>query len=449
MNKQQSATAFTPSLTGQLVEAINARGIDARDLEAAALFTLDAVANLVAGRNSGPGRKLLAWQRSMEQLAGSEAIDRARLSFLYGALCHILEVDDLHRASVVHPGCVVVPAVLAMAAGHDGRAALTAVLKGFEACCRVGMSVGQAHYRIWHNTATCGPFGSAMAVADLLNLDETQTIHALGNAGSQSAGLWEFLDTGAETKHLHAGRGAEAGVVAATLAAQGFTGAATILEGKRGFFKATCPDPDPSQLVPMPDESWQVHQTSIKPWPSCRHTHPAIDCALTLYQRAGGARNIRSVRVECYQAALDLCDRTTVTSPYDGKFSLQHCVAAALADGEVIFDSFEAEARTRLADLRSRISVTTADTFASAYPVHWGSRVVLAMSDGSELAQEVADARGDPELPLSAGELAEKARGLLDHGGLKNPDLLIDEVLSMADGGPVPDLSGLVRKSIS
>ncbi len=445
MNKQQSTAAFTPSLTGQLVRAINARGIDDNDLEIAALFTLDAVANIVAGRNSGPGRKLLAWQRSMQELSGSSTIDKARLSFLYGALCHILEVDDLHRASVVHPGCVVVPAVLAMAPGGDGRAALTAVLKGFEACCRVGMSVGPAHYRIWHNTATCGPFGSAMAVAGLLHLDETQTVHALGNAGSQSAGLWEFLDTGAETKHLHAGRGAEAGVVAATLAAHDFTGAATILEGKRGFFKATCPDPDPGQLVPRPDQPWQVHQTSIKPWPSCRHTHPAIDCALTLYQRVGGARNIRAVRVEAYPAALDLCNRVTVNSPYEGKFSLQHCVAAALSDGEVVFDSFEAPCRERLADLRSRISVATADAFANAYPVHWGSRVVLTMQDGSEMSQQVSDARGDPELPLSAGEMADKARGLLVHGNHADPDRLIEDVLAMAKGGKVPDLAGIVR----
>lgn len=151
---------------------------------------------------------------------------------------------------------------------------------------------GRRHYRIWHNTATCGPYGSAMAAASLLGLSEEQTVDALGNAGSQSAGLWEFLDTGAETKHLHAGRGAEVGVVAATQAAHGFTGAPTILEGPRGFFKATCPDPDTSPLVPDDSDPWQLHLTSIKPWPSCRHTHPAIDCALTLYQRVGGSSRV-------------------------------------------------------------------------------------------------------------------------------------------------------------
>lgn len=433
-------------MSANLATHILSRDVGQADLDAAALFTLDAVANTVAGTNSIPGRKLLAWHRYMQQASGTgNAVDQARKAFMYGALCHILEVDDLHRASVVHPGCVVVPAVMAMAAGRPGCEALSAVLRGFEACTRVGMSVGPAHYRTWHNTATCGPFGSAMAVASLLGLDNEQTVHALGNAGSQSAGLWEFLDTGAETKHLHAGRGAEAGLVAATLAAQGFTGAATILEGRRGFFKATCPDPDPSQLLPGEHDPWQLHLTSIKPWPSCRHTHPAIDCALTLYQRIGGASRIGGIRVSAYPAALDLCDRPTVNSAYEGKFSLQHCVAAALSDGEVVFDSFEPGARSRLADLRSLVSVEAIDEFAAPYPVHWGSRVSVQLKDGSTVEQTVLDARGDPELPLSHDDMVNKARGLMRHGGYADAERLIGGILGMANDGPVPDLSGILE----
>ncbi|MEO1161899.1 MAG: MmgE/PrpD family protein, partial [Pseudomonadota bacterium] len=367
MNQMPSPVDLTTSLTTQLSAAIMARAISDDDLDAAALFTLDAVANIVAGRNSVQGRKLLSWQNSMSDKPG-QPIDKARLSFLYGSLCHILEVDDLHRASVVHPGCVVVPAVFAMAAGSNGKSALTAILRGFEACCRVGMSVGPDHYKIWHNTATCGPFGSAMAVASLLDLDEAACVNALGNAGSQSAGLWQFLDTGAETKHLHAGRGAEAGLVAATLAEHGFTGAPEILEGGRGFYKATCPNPDAALLLPAEDDQWQLHRTSIKPWPSCRHTHPAIECALTLHRQLPEGLTIRAVRVFAYQAALDLCDRVEVDSAYAGKFSLQHCVASALLSGTVVFDNFEAAGRTQARDLRARTVVSVTDRFQSAYP---------------------------------------------------------------------------------
>ena len=443
MNQMPSPVELSPSLSTQLSAVILARSVSEHDLQVAALFTLDAVANIIAGRNSVPGRKLLAWQRSMSECTGP-AIDKARLSFLYGSLCHILEVDDLHRASVVHPGCIVVPAVFALAAGSDGKSALSAIVRGFEACCRVGMSVGPEHYRIWHNTATCGPFGSAMAVASLLGLDEAACVNALGNAGSQSAGLWQFLDTGAETKHLHAGRGAEAGLVAATLAGHGFTGAPRILEGDRGFYKATCPNPDDTVLLPDAGDRWQLHETSIKPWPSCRHTHPAIECGLALHRQMPKDTKIHSVRIFAYQAALDLCDRMKVETAYAGKFSLQHCVATALIRGVVVFDNFEPEARAEAEGLRARTSVSVAEQFQSAYPLHWGSRVEVELEDGSVISHDVADARGDPELPLSRDDMVAKARGLLEHGLHPAPDDLIDQILAMARSGAVPDLSVLM-----
>lgn len=164
---------------------------------------------------------------------------------------------------------------------------------GFEAMTRVGMAVGPAHYRIWHNTATCGPYGSAMAAAALLHLDGPATVHALGNAGTQSSGLWQFLDTGAMTKHLHAGHAAAAGVLAADLAQAGFTGPPAILEGAKGWFAAACPDADPAAVVRDPDGPWQLMQTSIKPWPSCRHTHPVINAPVI----CAGFRSARSNRL--------------------------------------------------------------------------------------------------------------------------------------------------------
>lgn len=162
-------------------------------------------------------------------------------------LTHILELDDLHRDSVVHPGCVVVPAVWPLAESSNvkpgGITTLTAILHGFEAAIRVETAVGLEHYRIFHNTATYGPFDSAMAT--LLDLPVEMTINALGNAGTQAAGLWQFLESGAMSKHLHAGRAAEAGLVAADLASRGFTGPDGILEGERGFFAGLAPAGDP------------------------------------------------------------------------------------------------------------------------------------------------------------------------------------------------------------
>jgi 2-methylcitrate dehydratase PrpD len=329
---------------------------------------------------------------------------------------------------------------------------LTGLLHGFEATTRLGMSVGPAHYRIWHNTATCGPFGSAMAAAHLIGLDEDQAVHALGNAGSQAAGLWEFLETGAETKHLHAGRGAEAGVVAAGLAAHGFTGAPKILEGERGLWRAACPDSVPQRLLGAPDAPWQVHLTSIKPWPSCRHTHPAIACAGNLHEQMKKqvlhTDSIEKITVFTYQAAIDLCDRVDPQSPYAAKFSLQHCVAAALSDPQVRFASFEADARARLAGLRQKVEVAIGADQQAAYPAHWGTRIAVRFGDGRQLEAATSDALGDPEAPVAREGLIAKAEELMAHAGWSAPDGTIAAILAMAEGGPLPDLlAGIDRQA--
>ena len=190
---------------------------------------------------------------------------------------------------------------------------------------------------IWHNTATCGPFGSAMAAASLLGLDDEETLHALGNAGTQSSGFWQFMETGAMSKHLHAGRASESGLLAAELAAHGFTGSPEILEGAKGMFAGMCIDPIPENILADADGEWQLPLTSIKPWPSCRHTHPLIDCALELHGKLNG-EEITHVEIETYQAALAVCNRPDPYTEYQSKFSLYHCAAIAILDGVVKID---------------------------------------------------------------------------------------------------------------
>ncbi len=425
----ESAAAAT--LTEGLVALIRSKPVRRADLDAMAPIVLDGIANMLAGRVTEPGKILSGW--------GADRRDPGRRALVMGGCMHILEVDDLHRGSVTHPGCVVIPAALALAerSGADGDTFLRAVLHGFEAVCRVGMSVGPTHYRVWHNTATCGPFGAAMAASSLLELDDEAAVHALGNAGTQSAGLWEFLDTGAMSKHLHAGRAAEAGVVAAELAAGGFTGPPAILEGPRGFYAGACPDPDPGAVLRHPDAPWQVHATSIKPWPSCRHTHPAIDAALEVSAKIDPAA-VAAVEASTYRAAVDVCDRPVPASPYEAKFSLQHCIAAALADGAVGFDSFEAKARARLSGLRSRVSVGAGEPYASDYPAAWGGEVTAVLDDGRRVSAARRQCKGDPEAALDREEMAEKAHGLLRFGGVPDPERTIADALGMAEGGPVP-----------
>jgi 2-methylcitrate dehydratase PrpD len=330
-----------------------------------------------------------------------------------------------------------VPVALAVAQheGCSGRALLDAILRGYEAVARVGMAVGPAHYRVWHSTATCGPFGAAMAAAELLGLDKAQTVHALGNAGTQSGGLWQFIETGAMSKHLHAGHAAEAGWRAAELAALGFTGPPAILEGGKGLFAGACPDADPGAVTRDPEAPWQLHATSIKPWPCCRHTHPAVDAALELHGRLGGAAP-QAIDVSTYAAALEVCDRPSPANEYAAKFSLQHCVALALAEGRIGFDSFDAAARQRLTPLYQRVSMRAAEPFVSAYPLNWGARIAVKLPDGRELSAKRDACKGDPGQPLTDSELAEKAELLLAHGGVAAADAgrIIDGVNALSAG---------------
>jgi 2-methylcitrate dehydratase PrpD len=428
------------SLTRNLTRLIETKPVAGDDLAAAAAFVLDTLANALAARHSPQGQILRDWYARRPS-------DSGRRAFLFGALAHILEMDDLHRESVTHPGCVVVPAAWAVAVqqGSSGQDFLRAVLAGYEAVCRIGNAVGRAHYEVWHNTSTCGPFGAAIAAATLLELREEPTVWALGNAGTQAAGLWQFLEEGAMSKHLHAGRAAEAGVLAAELAARGFTGPAQILEGRKGFFVAACPDATPERVLAAPEAPWQLRLTSIKPWPSCRHTHAIVDAALELHARVE-AGSIAEVRIETYQAALALCDQPAPTSEYEAKFSLQHCAAAALADGAVTLRSFDGAARARLAALAARTTAVATPPYTAAYPERWGARVALRTAAGETLVAERATCKGDPESPVKPKELRAKAAMLLQHGGFasERAEALIEAVLALPDGGVLPDFAGLM-----
>jgi 2-methylcitrate dehydratase PrpD len=323
-----------------------------------------------------------------------------------------------------------------------GRAFLKSVLHGYEACARVGNAVGKEHYKVWHNTSTCGPFGSAMAAATLLNLSEDQCVWALGNAGTQSSGLWEFMASSAMSKHLHTARAAESGVLAALLAKEGFTGPDAILEGEKGFFRALCPDPQPDAVLASPNGPWELTRSSVKPWPCCRHTHPTIDAAIALHQSIGN-RSISEVIVSTYKAAIDVCDRPAPNDPYSAKFSLQHCVAAALTDGQISQSSFDEEGRGRMAYVRPKVTLQLSNNVEARYPGAWGTDIEVRLSDGQTLSASREHCKGDPENPVTSAELTVKAKSLLKDGGMvtKKAEHLIATIADLVNDRPVRDLN--------
>jgi 2-methylcitrate dehydratase PrpD len=336
-----------------------------------------------------------------------------------GVASHILEFDDIHKTSTVHAAAPVISAALAVAEREhaDGRAFLLAVTLGYEAALRIGEAVNPSHYRYWHPTGTAATFGAAAAAGSLIHLSPAQILDALGSAGTQAAGLWEFNADGAMSKHLHPGKAAFNGVLSADLARLGFTGATRILEGKRGFFRAMSGSYDESCVTDALGERWKIAENCYKLYSCCGHTHTAIDVALELRVRTPGdwPGDLSHVLIETYGPGYEIVKELTPRTPYQAKFSIAYCVAIALVDGRVGLDQFTPE-RLRdpaMAALLEHIQVVVADDLTAKYPAAWPTRVTLTLSNGAILTASADYPRGNPENPVSTAQLEDKFRSLV------------------------------------
>jgi 2-methylcitrate dehydratase PrpD len=260
----------------------------------------------------------------------NEKLPIVAAAFLNGAMSHTLELDDVHTNSKAHIGTVVIPAAWALAEylGSSGKAFLTAVLAGYETMARIGMGLGVSSHRNlgWHATSTAGTFGAAAACAKLLGLDEERTIWALGLAGTQSFGLWAFLEDGASNKVLHPARAASNGLESAILAKAGMSGAEHILDAKDGgMFPIMSREYDYSLVSRGLGEIWEILNLDNKPYPCCRSTHCTIDGALALYKDGITADSIVSVEVGTYLVGNNQCGISEGSrnpkKPVDARFS--------------------------------------------------------------------------------------------------------------------------------
>ncbi len=417
------------SLTAELIKFIRGKQVSDEDLKQAGLFTLDAIACIAAGRNTETGKKLSRWAEVLVDGAGGlNALDPARRAFLSGAFGHLLELHSTHRASASAPGCAIVPTALALGQGLPVRDVLKAVLQGVEAIVRIGGATGDAQMKVWDNTSVSGPFGSALTAASLLGLTQEQTIAALGNAGTQSAGLWEFISTGTDTMALHAGRASEAGLVSATLAALDMTGPPRILEGPRGLFQATCPDGKMEAVLDDRRGSWKIHEISFSVWPFSHLTHAAISAAFKARQeivaKGFDPKSFSRVEIETFQAAAERCDRVVLQTARSARYSLQHATACALWYGEVDLTSFSEESRRALTTKRERTTVSATLDFSMRYPDSCGARVTVHHPQGGMVTAVAHESRGDPEKPLSEEALVEKADALLAYGDYSGSEAL-------------------------
>jgi 2-methylcitrate dehydratase PrpD len=388
-------------------------------------FFLDWVASALAGKNAKPVQILEHFVEVMGPKDGPSEIlvSRQRTSPLFaalvnGAASHVVEQDDVHNGAVFHPATVVFPAVLATAqqTGASGRDVMAASVVGYEAGVRIGAFLGRSHYRIFHTTGTAGTLAAAAAVAHLLGADEETMLQALGSAGTQAAGLWEFLRDAADSKQLHTAKAAADGLLSAYIARDGFTGARRILEGEQGVAAGMSSDADPTKLVDGLGERWMVLETSFKFHAACRHTHPAADALLQAMQEHQlAADDIERVRARVHAAAIDVLG--PVTDPqtiHQSKFSMGFVLALAALRGRAGVNDFT-EAALEDDELRTfhdRVEMVLDPEVDAAYPERWIGLVDVETTGGEHFTSRVDVPKGDPGNTLSPEEIEEKAHDL-------------------------------------
>ncbi|MGN7443382.1 MmgE/PrpD family protein [Pseudomonas lactis] len=439
MHHTQALCRFLAELTyAQLPEHVLARTEE---------LYLDWLASALASQGAHPIPLFERYAQKMGPSSGPAQVivNGASTSAYFAALVnaassHLVEQDDLHNSSVLHPATVVFPAALAAAQdlGKSGRELLLASVAGYEAGIRIGEFLGRSHYRIFHTTATVGTLAAAVAVGKLLDFNEEQFINLLGSAGTQAAGLWEFLRDAADSKQLHTAKAAADGLLAAYLTADGLTGARNILEGDQGLAAGMSSDAQPGKLSADLGSRWALVETSFKFHASCRHTHPAADALLDVMQREGlSAAQISQVQTHVHQGAIDVLGRVTVPATvHQAKFSMGTVLGLIAVHGKAGLPEFHELALSdpAVAAFRDKVSMSLDPGVDNAYPQRWLGRVTVTTTDGRTLHGAIDEPKGDPGNTLSRAELADKFQRLAHFSCARTPaqaNRLIEQVWNL------------------
>lgn len=422
-----AARATFDQLPAEVIDSVRLRVLDILGICVAAsrLDTSQATRDWVTDQGGRP---------QAHAIGMPEPVPATFAAFVNGVLAHSLDYDDTHLPSILHPSACVVPAALAAAqyAAADGRATIAAIASGLEICVRLGMagyrrdsqtSVFLEHGQ--HATSICGTVAAAVSSGLLMGLDTDGIVNAIGIAASMSAGIIEANRAGGSVKRMHCGWAAHAGVSAAQLAARGFTGPATVLEGRFGFYRAWLHgEYDPAALTSALTDglgrTWAVPGIFFKPYPANHFTHAAIDAAIAL--RTGG---LEPGKVESAELGVAAAAVRTIGEPievkrapltgYMAQFSGPYAVAAGLLGGAGLgvglsdfTDELARDPERR--QLMARISVVADDSCTRVFPYQFPAVLQVRTTDGRTLRAAVMTTRGGPERPLSPAELRTKFR---------------------------------------
>ena len=352
-------------------------------------------------------------------LGRKERPDLFHAALFNGIASHVLDFDDTHLRTIIHPAGPVCSAVLALAEFQpvSGADFLAAMVYGIETECRIGNSVYPAHYDTgWHITGTTGVFGAAAAAGRLLHLNEQQMRWALGLAAVQPVGLREMF--GSMTKSFHPGRAAQNGLTAALLASKGFTSSEQGLEAKSGWANVLSTQRNYAEITERLGQTWELSLNTYKPFACGIVIHPTIDACIQLRNQNNlKASDIDTVELRVHPLVIELTGKKTPQVGLEGKFSVYHAAAVALIEGACGVQQFSDRAIKDpvIIALRDRVS-TRIDPAIKEDQV----RVVITLKDGRKLEKYIDQAIGSVKNPMSDKDLETKFTGLAD--GILPPD---------------------------
>ena len=436
--------------------------IPAEVVARAKMLTLDFLGSAVRARREADSTpSLLAMLKALGlDGAGDVAVvgdnrtySPAVAALLNGALGHSLDFDDTHADSSLHPSAPVVPAALAAGemTGASGRDVMTAIIAGYEVCCRLGNALDPtSHYaRGFHPTATAGTFGAAADAGKLFGLTQQQLISAFGVSGSQAAGSLQFLVNGAWNKRYQVGAAAMNGVIAATLAREGFLGATEAVEGKHGLLVGYTDHADAAKATAGLGTVYETLKIGVKPYPSCRYTHAAIETLIAMRRDYNlTPEQVTKVEIGLHRNGITLTgDPATKRHPSSivgGQFSMFFTAALALDQGSFGWDDYARLGDPALNALADRIEVVQDNRLEAGRTHPFGARVTVTRG-ATRHERLMIDPPGEPSSFPPAAAMRQKflqlARPVLDG----RADAFADAVLALETFPRVSEATRLGR----
>src|SRR6056300_682473 len=377
------------------------------------LEIIDWIGNALAGTKTKQATPFCKLQQSLPEghslnLFGKRKLNVFDSAFINASVGNILELDDVHRTSIIHPGDTVIPAAIATSSlvDIDILNFLKAIVIGYETSIRMGICMGENHYKIFYSSATCGVFGAAAASSYILNFkNNSESIYHKINTSIQlstmaSSVVWQCRKGNGEAKQYALANASKSGVTSAFLAQNGAQTPLDMIEGELGFLKGYKDHIDKKELL---KNNIQISQIS-------------------------------EIVIETYKTAIDFCDKIKPKNDIEGKFSLQHCCAISLNYGDILEDYFKENILNdiEISEIREKVIIKNNSEMTDNFPNNYSASLLIKLKDGSILKKTNLNAKGDPENPMTEKEICDKTFNLINSNfnGLENIDLLIKNIIS-------------------